>query len=250
MRDLIIALDNYQADIKAINTELQTLPPGQLVKRRSFYCNKINGKEVGITEKTTLIQQLCRKKYLLARKKELEKNISNLSSCNLIFSTPKETINSLPKAYQGLPISYFFHSSITEWLAKSYPITPFPLDEIDGIKSEKGIIFRSKSEYIIATLLDYYNIPYRYEDGITLDGKNFFPDFRIKNPFTGKDFIWEHFGALHEPTYGTKMNQKMSSYMKHGYIPFKNLICTFEPDIKNTDLLRSLIENIILEVYN
>jgi len=58
------------------------------------------------------------------------------------------------------------------------------------------------------------------------------------------------FGLLQHPLPVSKMNQKMSSYMKHGYIPFKNLICTFEPDIKNTDLLRSLIENIILEVYN
>jgi len=249
MNDTIITLDSCTKELDAVTAELQTLPPGRLVKRGTFYNHVVNRKEVGITGHATLIRQLCRKSYLLARKKLLDRNISimSLPTTKLNSATPKETISSLPNTYQGLPDSYFYHSSIEPWLAAPYPKNPFPLKGTEGIKSENGITFRSKSEYIIADILNSYNIPYRYEDAITLGGKRLFPDFKTKNPYNGKLIIWEHFGGLNLPGYGSKMNEKMVLYMKHGYIPFKNLICTFEPDIQNTQLLRNLVENIILE---
>ena len=251
MKDILIKLLNYRKELKAIVKELKTLPPGYLTKRGTSYGHSVNGKEVGITKNRELIRKLCRKSYLLARKKLLTKNISIVSKpiSKLDITTRKETIRSLSNSYQGLPMSYFLYpSSIEDWLAEPYEKNPFQIKKSAGYTTKRGITFRSKSEYIIATFLDFYNIPYRYEAAISLDRKREYPDFLILNPFTGALIIWEHFGALNQSGYGEKMSSKMNLYMRNGYIPYENLICTFEPDIKDTSRLEVLIENIILKV--
>jgi len=254
MENIIITLNDYRKELARVTKELQTLPLGWLAKRKTFYMHVINDKEFGITKNHQLIRQLCRKKTLLIYKKQLELIISSVSQpiSNLKIFTIEEIIQSLPSAYQGLPKSYFYHTSIDEWVAKPYKKNPFPFANVDdeegegGYEAENGIFYKSKSEYIISDLLNQYDIPNRYEDEIILEGKKIYPDFKIIKPYSGTLILWEHFGGLHLPGYGAKMNKKMNLYIKHGLIPFKTLICTFEPDIKNTRFLRSLIENIIL----
>jgi len=237
--------------LEKIHEELHKLPAGRLKKRRNFYYHAIDGKDIGITKNPQLIQKLCRKKHLLNYKKQLENNISFFSRNSNKFdeTTQEEMIRSLPSTYKELPDYYFLYlSSLDDWLAKPYEKNPFQLKKEEGYTTEKGITFRSKSEYIIAITLDYYNIPYRYEAAIHLDEQQTkYPDFTILNPFNGTLIILEHFGALHQPGYVQEMNDKIFLYMKHGYVLFETLICTFEPDIKDTIRLRALIENIILK---
>lgn len=100
---------------------------------------------------------------------------------------------------------------------------------------------------MIANLLEEYNIPYHYEIALQLGTQTKYPDFVIKNPYTGKTIIWEHFGALDQPVYEKNMNDKMQLYQKHGYKAFENLIYTFEFDMMNNQCrLKDLIEQIIL----
>ena len=242
----MIKLKDYKKELESMNKEIKILPDGYLTKKRKFYYRGINGKEIGITKKPELIHQLCRQRYLLTRQKQLTNNISIASYYiqNLDTTTPNEIISKLPSAYQDLPISYFFHPSVADWLAESYETNPYPLEE-PGYESKNGIVFRTKSEYLISILLDEYDIPYRYDAEITLGNKTKYADFIIKNPFNGKIFIWEHFGALDKPEYIQGMNKKMNLYMKHGYIPFDTLIYTFEIDVKDHSRLRYLIENVI-----
>jgi hypothetical protein len=94
--------------------------------------------------------------------------------------------------------------------------------------------------------LEENGIPYQYDVALTLDKKTIYPDFTIKNPFNGKLILWEHFGALNQPSYEQRMNDKMRLYMKCGYIPFETLIDTFEFDVGNRCRLLDLIEHIIL----
>jgi len=249
MRCISDIVNDLKKNLERVNDELKKLPPGRLKKRRNFYYHAVDGKEVVITKNPKLIRKLCRKRHLLDYKKQLENNISYFSRNSNKFDerTREEMIRSLPNTYKGLPDDYFLYlSSIEDWLAESYEKNPFQLK--DGYTTEKGITFRSKSEYIIAIILDSYNIPYRYEAALHLDeSQTNYPDFTILNPYNGTLIILEHFGAIHQPGYVEEMNNKMYLYMKHGFIPYETLICTFEPDIKDTNRLRTLIENIILK---
>jgi hypothetical protein len=80
-------------------------------------------------------------------------------------------------------------------------------------------------------LLEESKIPFRYEPLMKFGQKSIYPDFMIKRPYDGKIIIWEHFGALNQPEYIQKMNEKMADYFKSDFKAFKNLIYTFEFDI-------------------
>jgi hypothetical protein len=232
--------------LQKINEELQTLPAGRLSKKGTRYYQVINQDVVGITKNDTLIRQLARKKYLSVVKKELEKNIKTLSTpINKTHTTSfKETVSRLPTTYQNMPAENFYHSAVAQWIEKPYRQNAYrPEDR--KYESKSGVKVRSKSELIIANLLEDYQIPYRYEPEMVLDGKGICPDFVIRNPFTNEQFIWEHFGALHLPEYEKKMNDKMERYFAEGLIPFETVIYTFEFDI-NAKRLKNMIENIIL----
>ena len=247
MKSLINELRNYQNELEEINEELQTLPKGRLAKKGKFYYHSKKGKEVGITKKPELIRQLCRKEHLLARKEQLLNNIYYLTvdASKIDTRSPWELISSVPSAYQGLPISYFYHPTMEAWLEESYDRHPYSPDE-GSYMTKNGVQLRSKSELLIATQLEYYKIPYRYEAELKLGSKPEYPDFTIKNPFTGKSILWEHFGGLHLSGYEKRMNEKMDRYLTHNYVPFDTIIYTFEFQTKNADRIQKLIEDIII----
>jgi len=243
----IIIDQYYEKWLSTINAELLILPKGRGAKKGTRFYHVVNGKEIGITKNTELIRMLCRKRYLLALKKRLEKNISiSKPISKLISIKPEEIIRSLPESFQSMPISYFYHPSVEKWLTRP---TKENTHEGKTYEIKEGVVVRSKSEYMIGGLLEsyinMYNFLYLYEPVLTLDGRTKFPDFIIIDLFTGKVIIWEHFGALHEPEYEKEMNKKMELYLANGFIPFETLIYTFEFDM-NTRRLKDLIENIIL----
>jgi len=236
----------FECMLTAVNDELLKLPAGRLARKGIRYYHVINGKEIGITKNKQLIRLLSRKKYLLELKKRLNKNISTKSSSKHVSIKPEDIIRSLPATYQKVPISYFYHPTVEKWLAR-----PTKENTYQGkkYKINDNVILRSKSEFMIASLLeDYkniYNFLYIYEPALTLNGQIKYPDFLIIELFTGKIIIWEHFGALHKPEYEQDMIQKMQQYLASGFIPFETIIYTFEFDM-DTDRIKYLIENVIL----
>ena len=248
MRKIIIKLiEDYKDDLEKAATELLAQPDGSFIKRGKFHYNVINKKQIGITKNKKLKRKLCRKKYLLFRKKELSKNISILEHAlsKIHEATDKEAVNSFTGAYREMPDDYFYHPSMEKWLAES---SKENLYRKEGLKctSNKGTKLRSKSEVFIANKLEFYNLFYWYEAKIKVKDETVYPDFAIINPYTGKVILWEHFGALHLDGYAKKMIEKMDKYLKLGYIPFETIIYTFEPDVLDPERLKFLIENIIL----
>jgi len=254
MKSLIIKLNNYTEELEEISTELQTLPAGRLAKRGAFYYHVTNEKAIGITRNKGLIRALCRKKYLLIRKKQIDSNISIIPRDMSKFdeATPSEIIRALPPTYKELPIEYFYHPSIEDFLAKDYTKNPYKPEE-RKYPSKNGTMFRSKSEVFIANQLEDYKIPYHYDVNhdvkLRLNNRLIYPDFIIKSPFNGQIFIWEHFGMVHKDEYEQSMNGKMALYMKRGYTPFETIIYTFEADIEVEDnqRLKHLIEDIVMK---
>ncbi len=115
--------------------------------------------------------------------------------------------------------------------------------------SNNGIRVRSKSELIIANMLEQKGIPYRYEYPLTLKGKGTVrPDFTCLNIRTGKEYIWEHFGMMDNTSYANKNIVKIESYEQSGYFLGKNMIMTFETSQHaiSSNIIKAMIEEYLV----
>jgi len=243
MKNLKIALNNISKELDSINEELQTLPEGHLARQRATsYFHVIKKVHIGITKNIPLIQQLCRKRYLLIRKVQLEHNLTATTSDQLDNRTPEELIASLPKAYQTVPIHYFYHPQVDKWQGRQRDTD---LYRETAIYTYNGINFRSMSERIIAEQLDKYGLLYRYEPTFNLIQQQVSPDFLVKNPFTNKTIIWEHFGAFNQTKYADDMNDKMDAYLNQGFDPAVDLITTYQYHIRQPERIQKLIEEMM-----
>lgn len=85
----------------------------------------------------------------------------------------------------------------------------------------RGELVRSKSEVIIANLLDARDIDYEYEQQLTIGGvpQNKFPDFTVEDDDTGVRYIWEHLGMLGDHGYKRRWTEKERWYREHGILP-------------------------------
>ena len=102
-------------------------------------------------------------------------------------------------------------------------------------KTKKGDYVRSKAEMTIADTLFDANIPYRYESRVLIGNVEYYPDFLIMNPKTGKIFILEYLGMLDNDSYAFKNQDKLLRYIKNGYIPSQNLILISETEDRPFD---------------
>lgn len=247
MKSIVTKLNQLKKEVEANSKELEILPEGYLVRKGNAYGHRIKAKETSITKQPEMIKLLCRKKYLLSRQEQLKYNLNltarDYEKFNLLMN--KELIAEFPRAYQDLPAEYFYHLSVEKWLTKPFFKNPYPI-EGGGYPSKKGNLFRSKSEVLIANMLEEYGLIYQHDVRFMLGNKSIYPDFIIKNPYNGKTVIWEHFGALHKSNYEQKMNEKMAHYISCGYKPFEDLIYTFEFEFKTFEYLKNLIEDLIL----
>ncbi len=76
-------------------------------------------------------------------------------------------------------------------------------------------LFRSKSELLIAQLLEELNLEYKYEVMLTIGGKPRWPDFTVYCPEIGRFFFIEHLGRMDKPTYREDNMEKMEAYEKN-----------------------------------
>ena len=86
-------------------------------------------------------------------------------------------------------------------------------------RTRQGIAVRSKSEVIVADILDALGIrSYEYEKRLysRSDPQDFrLPDFTIR--FEGEEYYWEHLGMLNLPSYREAWDRKQKRYEANGY---------------------------------
>jgi len=244
MKDRRINLFRLRRELDGLKEELRHLPEGHLGQKGSYFYHIIKDKQIAITRKPLLIQQLCRKKYVQARIAQLDNNLYRPRK-KFDDSLPQDLVATFPRAYQNTPIEYFYHATMSSWLGKA-PTANSIAPEQRKYTSAKGIAFRSMSELRIAEVLDHYELPYRYDTVINLGDTVVSPDFIIKNPYSGKTVIWEHFGAFQHEKYADSMIEKLDFYMEEGYILLENFISTYAHHLRNPQRLKDLIEEIIL----
>ena len=210
-------------------------------KHKKVYLNR---------KKIDLASDLAYKTLLLARQRDLLKEkkgaLSFLKACasadeeaKLLEAHP--IIAALVRRrgqtpYNSLP------QYLKDWQQAVYKSNPRHPEHLT-VPSINGYFVRSKSEAIIDASLAKYNIPFRYECGIVIDGETYYPDFMIRHPDTGQTFLWEHFGMIDDPLYCRRNLPKIPQYAKMGYVPGKNLIITCETD--NVPLDMNYVDDLI-----
>ena len=94
-------------------------------------------------------------------------------------------------------------------------------------RTRNGQLVRSKSELVIANMLEHMDIPYKYEDVFTGEiapGRRY-PDFTFATP-AGSRIIWEHLGMLNQPEYARGWEEKRAWYAKNSVVEGNNLFTT------------------------
>ena len=86
-------------------------------------------------------------------------------------------------------------------------------------RTARGEAVRSKSEVIIANLLNDRGIDYRYEEPLEIDGLIKFPDFTIEDDDTGERYYWEHLGLLGDEVYRRRWEGKVDWFRSNGILP-------------------------------
>lgn len=236
---LINRLNQYKTRLDKERHELRRLPAGRLGFRdyngNTEYVHLQNNPEngnlirKGITRDKHLIAKMARKMYLQASIKLLQKEISMLERYlkKHIEPSPRNILDSLPEKFRNLPEEMFFPRTraAKAWQNMPYEKNDFPKEEKAHITS-KGLRVRSKSELIIAEMLDEFGIPYRYEMLLHFENMTFCPDFTIN--INGKIYYWEHCGLMSDPNYRKHNLWKISQYEKMEIVPWDNLIITYD----------------------
>lgn len=89
-------------------------------------------------------------------------------------------------------------------------------------RTTRGELVRSKSEVIIANLLDSMGVPYSYEQPfVGQDGSVRYPDFTVEDAESGRRLLVEHLGLLDRPDYKSRWEKKLLWYRKMGVKPIE-----------------------------
>lgn len=89
-------------------------------------------------------------------------------------------------------------------------------------------VFRSKSEMLVAQLLDQLGLEYKYEPVILFKGEERWPDFAVYCPETGRYFFIEHLGMMDRMKYRMENLEKMALYEEFGIRNGVDIIYTTE----------------------
>ncbi|MCR5790704.1 MAG: hypothetical protein K6G83_12515 [Lachnospiraceae bacterium] len=236
--------------------ELECAPEGTLrVSKRKNYCQyywradpkETNGayianKDINIAKR--LAQKGYDSKILRSAEAELElvseyEAFLKKNSITVVFEKHSPERRELIE-----PVEYSDSQYIERWKAYKYEPMRFDEDSVEWV-TEDGVRVRSKSELIIAGMLERFKIPYRYECPIKLRGLGSIrPDFICLNVRTREEFIWEHFGMMDNISYAGKNIAKIDAYEQNGFFPGKSLIMTFETSQHaiSSYVIRSMIE--------
>ena len=118
---------------------------------------------------------------------------------------------------------------IKNWLAKGYEGVDFKEDAPEYY-TKRGLRVRSKSEVIIADILDDMSIPFLYEKPLMLKAGTVHPDFTLLNIKDRKEVYWEHFGMMDDMEYRNNAFYKIRSYESSGFYQYESVIWTFETE--------------------
>ena len=173
-----------------------------------------------------IIQRDYSENYHKAIVREL-KDIDNLLRS---YRKCEEVINSFPEGKRDI-ISVYTETKeefLNKWINTEFEHLGFGPEDPE-LYSSSGIRMRSKSEMLIANMLERLGIPYIYEMPLQLkNGVVVHPDFTIIDVENRRIIILEHLGMLDDMEYIQKNIRKIREYEKNGYILGDTLLLSYE----------------------
>ena len=233
-------------------------------KPQYYHCTKESpekGKFIPRAQEA-LAHQLAQKDYDQKIIKLLEKEISaterylsQVTSKALHKNKIEVLYAKMCPARQALisPVTLSDQEYAATWLKTSYHGLSFKTDSPEYY-TQKGERVRSKSEVAIANALAQYNIPYLYENPLTLEhttsnGRKeaitVHPDFLCLNVHTRTEIYWEHFGLMDSSDYSQNVVSKLNLYAENKIFAGHKLIFTMEN--QSAPLTSKVIELMIEE---
>lgn len=138
---------------------------------------------------------------------------------------------------------------ILNWKSWNYTGLEFNKDYPEYY-TRQGLRVRSKSEVIIADILDETGIPFLYEKPLRLKTGLVHPDFTLLNIKSRREVYWEHLGMMDDMDYRNNAFMKLRSYEASGLYPYESVIWTFETGKYplNTKEIRKMVKNLKQEL--
>lgn len=255
-----------------MRSELIDLPEGSLCQKtirgkkyfyHYTYLNSTKNEKTPKEKQKYLSKKETALKINLQRKGYIEKSLcllnQNIAAARDFLEkyepfTPVDIIGKLSEAYSDFSIDNYTkifgsanHFNTDEWKLRTETTTKIYPENLTQ-NTASGLKVRSKSESIIAMLLDVNEIPYRYEDPLLINEHIFYPDFTVMRPADQKIFYWEHFGMLGNQHYEEQMQKKLLEYISHGLMPWDQLILTTESneDAFDAEYINKIIKILLL----
>lgn len=191
-----------------------------------------------------LIKELSEKTYLQKLDKAAQREKMQIDKCIEVLESKQnkagKDLADVDKVYDMLPdyvkenvepAEISDEAYARKWQSKKYNRRWMKKDE-KYYETPRGDKVRSKSEWIIASMLEKAGVPYRYEEIVPLDGSVgvfMHPDFTVLNKRTRQVYYWEHCGMMGERDYmENTFMPKMSEYYNFEFFPGDKILLTFE----------------------
>ena len=217
-----------------------------------YWYDKIENKKKYIKkEQKEELRKIVQRDYEISINKKLNELNRKLSGFLRTYDIDEieRVYTNLPEARKKLitPLLDTREEFAKKWNSVSYEL--MAINENIEFISTNGVKVRSKSELIIANMLEQNGVCYRYEFPIILKGLGTVrPDFLCLNKRTEKEYIWEHFGMMDNTAYANKNINKIQIYEQNGFLAGKNMIMTFETSINplSSFVIKRMIEEFLL----
>lgn len=226
-----------QEKLDCIRKRKNRYPTGQMKISHSngcvqYYFRKNDEKDYHYGKDKTFAAGIAQRDYDRRLEKELKQRLCAVRKVlNAYGSTdPENLIKRICSGRRELivPLYCTDEEFVRSWQEEEYSGKPFAENETE-ILTVRGERVRSKSEKIIADTLFHYKIPYKYECPLILTEQlTVYPDFKVLNTGSRKEYIWEHLGMMDQESYSAGTVIKMNSYLKSGFYPGENMIITAE----------------------
>lgn len=225
---------------------LAGLPEGKLKANnkggRKYYFLYSGGVETYIgRNRPELVKSLKNRRFAEEMLERIDGNEACLMQAlaTLRSIAPEDIYKNLPKSYQSDEDDRKFcgtEADAEAWGNATY-VKKQTLSRYDqpSQRTAKGENVRSKSELIIANMLWSKKIPYHYEEELWLGDISIAPDFTVLRKSDGKLLFLEHIGMMHDPGYRSRFAQKVYTYLKSGYMPYRDVFFTFDDLNGNID---------------
>ncbi|MFQ7473003.1 MAG: hypothetical protein ACLRLX_02200 [Anaerovoracaceae bacterium] len=236
--------------IEKLSREIKAMPKGELVIKKTssrFLVYKKNGDiEKSIMSDKEMQRILARKCFIKNQIAQYKVNCEVLKAaietCEKRSQSNKKYLHKV--TYERLQYifpeeDYKFCKEQILWKNNCGKRNQYKSENLK-YRTRSGIFVRSKSERMIADVLNDLGVVFRYEAEFFAEGKHYYPDFTILCS-DGNFILWEHFGLMNDKNYALNSYLKIEKYRQAGYKTNKNLICTYEDDIISEEILIDII---------